>query len=163
MTDFDGDDDFRMTAREWLAARVVLIGGFILAIAVAGYFTWAQHQQAQQAATAAQAEAQAEAKAAAGPTRAQIAQARARMSLMVCLREVVNAATAGIVPNYAKLASRAPIPTKVQGRYTCNAATDVAKYAVTADLICADMRKADCVKLYNVTSDDGTVLYQAKQ
>jgi hypothetical protein len=159
----DHDDGMRMTAREWTAARVVLIGGFIIAIAVAGYFTWTQHQQAQQAAAAQQAQAQAEAKADAPPTPAQIAQSRARMNLMVCLRVVVNAATSGIVPNYAKLASRAPTPTNVQGRYSCNAATDVAKYTVTADLICADMRKADCVKLYSVKSDDGTVLYQAKE
>jgi len=158
MTDFDGDD-MRMTRREWTAAKIVLTGGFLIAIAVAGYFTWTQHQQAEQAAAAAQAQAQAEAKAQAAPSQAQI---QARLNLLVCLREVVNAATAGIIPNYAKLASAAPTATSVQGRYTCAAKTDVAKYAVTADLICGDMRKADCVKLYSVVSDDGTVLYQAK-
>ena len=162
MTDYDGDG-MRMTAREWLAARIVLVGGFIIAIAVAGYFTWAQHQQAEQAAAAAQAQAQAEAKAEAAPTAAQIAQAQARMGQLVCLRVVVNAAVSGIVPNYAKLASRAPVPTKVQGRYSCMAVTDVEKYKVTADLLCSDMRKADCVRLYSVVSGDGTVLYQAKE
>jgi trans-2-enoyl-CoA reductase len=150
-----------LTVREWTAARIVLIGGFIIAIAVAGYFTWTQHKQAQEAAAAQQAQVQAAEQAAAGPTKAQIAQAQARMGLAVCLRVAINAAANGIIPNYAKLASRSPTPTKVQGRYTCLAVTDVAKYKVTGDLMCADMRKADCVKLYSVVSDDGTVLYQA--
>ena len=162
MSDYNGDDGMQMTRREWFAARVVLIGGFLIAIAIAGYFTWQQHVQDQQAAAAQQAQAQADARAAAGPTPQQMAQMRARVNLMVCLRIVVNAATAGIVPNYTKLASTAPTPTKVQGRYSCMGATDVAKYKVTGDLICTDLRKATCVKLYSVISDDGTVLYQAK-
>ncbi len=157
------DGDMRLTAREWTAAKWVVIGGFIIAIAVAGYFTWQQHVQAQQDAAAAMAQEQAQDRAAAAPSPQQVAQMRARMNLMVCLRDVVNAATAGIIPNYAKLASAAPTPTKTQGRYTCMAATDVAKYKVTGDLICADMRKATCLKLYSVVSDDGTVLYQAKE
>jgi hypothetical protein len=160
----DNGDDFRMTAREWLAARVVLIGGFIIAVAVAGYFTWTQHQQAQQDAAAALAQQKAAEQAAAGPAQAQLAaRDQQRMGLMVCIRQIVNAETLGVVPNYAKLASGAPTPTGVRGRYTCTAATDVAKYAVTADLICVDMRKADCVKVYSVKSDDGTMLYQAKE
>jgi hypothetical protein len=160
----DGDDDLRMTGREWLAARIVLIGGFIIAIAVAGYFTWSQHQQAVQDAAAQAAQQKAAEQAAAAPSQElAAARERTRMGLVVCIREIVNAETLGVVPKYAKLASGAPAATGVQGRYVCNAATDVAKYAVTADLICADMRKADCVKLYSVKSDDGTVLYQAKE
>jgi hypothetical protein len=159
----DDSDGMRLTAREWAAARIVLIGGFIIAIAVAGYFTWTQHQQAEQAAAAQQAQIQAEAKAAAAPTPAQIAKAQAEMNLVVCVRIAINAVTSGVIPSYSKLASRAPIPTSVQGRYTCLAATDVAKYKVTADLLCSDMRKANCAKLYSVVSEDGTVLYQAKE
>jgi hypothetical protein len=75
---------------------------------------------------------------------------------------VLNAENAGLVPNYAKLASTAPNATKAQGRYSCMAQTDVAKYTITGDLLCSDMRKAACLKLYSVKSDDGTVLYQAK-
>lgn len=157
----DDNDDLRLTVREWTAARVVLIGGFLIAIAVAGYFTWTQHQQAVAAAAAQQAQEQAAERAAAGPTPAQIADARARVGLAVCLRVAINAAADGIIPQYSKLDSKSPTPTKVQGRYTCTAATDVAKYKVTGDLICSDMRKASCVKLYSVVSDDGTVLYQA--
>jgi hypothetical protein len=157
----DDDGDLRLTAREWTAARIVLIGGFIVAIAVAGYFTWTQHKQAQEAAAAQQAQEQAAERAAAGPTPAQIAQAQAGVGLAVCLRVAINAAADGIIPQYSKLDSKSPTPTNVQGRYTCTAATDVAKYKVTGDLICSDMRKAGCVKLYRVVSDDGTVLYQA--
>ena len=161
MMDGDGDD-MRMTAREWTAAKIVFIGGFIIAIAVAGYFTWQQHEQALKDAATQQAQAQAEAQAAAAPTKAQIAAEQARIGLAVCLRDVINAINLGLVPKYAKLGSAAPQATKVQGRYTCLADTDVAKYKVTGDLMCSDMRKADCVKLYSIVSDDGTVLYQAK-
>src|SRR6185437_10950686 len=111
----DDNDDLRMTVREWKAARIVLIGGFIIAVAVAGYFAWTQHQQALATAAAQQAQEQAAEQAAAGPTKAQIAQAQARMGLAVCLRVAINAAADGIIPQYSKVDSRSPTPTKVQG------------------------------------------------
>ena len=41
------EDDKKMGAlkREWAAARIVVIGGFIVAIAVAGYFVYRARQQ----------------------------------------------------------------------------------------------------------------------
>jgi hypothetical protein len=160
----DDNNDLALTAREWFAARIVIIGGFIIAIVVAGYFTWRQHEQAQKAAAAEQAQEQADAKAAAGPGPAQLSvEAQRRVGLIVCLRELANAEDSGLVPNYSKLTSPIPHATKVQGRYLCHAGTDVANYNIVADLNCRDMRKADCAKLYSVTRDDGTVLYQAKE
>ena len=159
----DSDDGMRLTAREWLAARVVIIGGFALAILVAAYFTWSQHEQMQQEAAAQQAQEQAAARAAATPSPQAVAQARARIGLILCLRELVNAQTMGVIPNFGKLTNGVPQATSSRGRYACGAGTDVAKYTLVGDLVCRDLRKAECVNLYSVTSDDGTVLYQRRK
>ncbi|HEY5338277.1 MAG TPA: hypothetical protein VIJ85_08755 [Rhizomicrobium sp.] len=154
----DDDDTGRLTAREWIAARLVIVGGFVVAILVAGYFTWQQHLQTQDLANA-QMQATAQ-QAAAQAIQQTTSQSIARASLILCLRELVNAQTMGIIPAFGKLVSQMPEPGASRGRYSCMAGTDVAKYKITGDLVCRQLQKAECVKIVSIASDDGTVLYQ---
>jgi hypothetical protein len=155
MTDYD--DMKRGTARDWFWARVVLFGGFAIAIAVAGYFGWRSRQepiaeQQQQAAPVS-----------ANPKSAHKAEleAKAKGAMMFCAIDLLNAKNMGIVPPYGQLASDLPQKTDKQGRYACIAATDVSRYTMEADLVCRQISDPACVKLHSVTSDDGTVLYSA--
>ena len=148
----DHDANMRGTQREWLAARIVVVGGFATAMAIAAYFTFRPAAQpiaeeqpaAEQQATPAQ----------------QGADSNAKAGLMVCTQELANAQNFGIIPSYGRLSSASPKATDVRGRYVCSAATTAAKYLIAADLICRDLRDARCVVLYTVTTGDGTVLYQ---
>ncbi|HEY4266417.1 MAG TPA: hypothetical protein VGM72_13955 [Micropepsaceae bacterium] len=162
MTDYD--DMKRGTAREWAAARIVLIGGFAIAIVVAGYFAWQRHadavaaQQEQAQQTAALARAQQPRPAFKETTQDE----KAKGAMMFCAMELVNAKTMGIVPPFGQLASALPRKTATQGRYACIAATQVSKYVIEADLVCHQVTDPKCVRLHSIKSDDGTVLYQAK-
>jgi hypothetical protein len=162
MTDYD--DMKRGTAREWAAARIVLIGGFAIAIVVAGYFAWqrhadtvaAQQEQAQQVAALAKAQSR--------PAFRETTQdEKAKGAMMFCAMELVNAKNMGIVPPFGQLASALPRKTATQGRYACLAATQVSKYVIEADLVCRQINDPKCVHLNSIKSDDGTVLYQAKK
>jgi hypothetical protein len=157
----DYNDMQRGTSREWAAARVVLILGFVIAIAVAGYFAWQRHQDevaAQQQIDAAEQQANRPAM-----TPAQAAQnANTQAAMMVCAMELVNAKNLGIVPPFGQLANLMPQPTKTRGRYICQAGTQVSKYELSADIICSTLTNPNCVKLYSIKSDDGTTLYQRK-
>ena len=159
MTDYQ--DMQRGTSREWAAARIVFIGGFVIALAVAGYFAWQRHQAdlaAEQ--QAAQEEQQANRPAMTPEQQAQNANTQAAM--MVCAMELVNAKNMGIVPPFGQLVSPFPKPTAKRGRYICQAGTTVSKYELQADIICSTLTNPTCVKLYSIKSDDGTSLYQRK-
>ncbi|HEY7976854.1 MAG TPA: hypothetical protein VID67_01565 [Rhizomicrobium sp.] len=162
MTEYD--DMKRATAREWAAARIVLIGGFAIAIVVAGYFAWqrhvetvaAQQEQAQQMAALARAQQP-------RPAFKETTQdEKAKGAMLFCAMELVNAKNMGIVPQFGQLASPLPRRTATQGRYACIAATEVSKYVIEADLVCRQINDPKCVHLHSIKSDDGTVLYQAK-
>jgi type II secretory pathway pseudopilin PulG len=159
MTDYE--DMVRGTARDWFWARVVLIGGFVIAIAVAGYFAWQRHAdivaaQQQQAAALAQAAQQQQ------RPRESRADENAKAGMMFCAMELLNAKNMGIIPPFGQLASLSPKKTDKQGRYACTAATQVSKYEIQADLICRTLTDPKCVHLHSIKSDDGTVLYQSK-
>ena len=148
------DANMRGIAREWLAARIVVVGGFLVAIAVAAYFTLRPAPQpvaevqpaapAQQQMTTAQ----------------QAADANAKAGMMVCAMELMNAKNFGIIPSYGQLTSIAPRATTVRGRYVCSAATSASQYIIAADLLCRTLQNPRCVFLYRITTGDGTVLYQ---
>jgi hypothetical protein len=148
------DANMRGISREWLAARIVVIGGFLIAIAVVAYFTLRPTPQpvaeSQPAAPVPQQMTTAEQK----------ANANARDGMMVCAMELVNAKNSGIVPAYGQLASMLPSATAVRGRYVCNAATPAAKYAIAADLLCRNLQDPRCVLLYQIATGKGTVLYR---
>lgn len=155
----------RGISREWAAARVVLIGGFIVAIAVAGYFVWQQHQQ-----TVAQQQQQAEAMAQAAKQQQQQqtmtaaqekANAHANAGMLLCAMELLSAKNMGIVPQFGQLTSMAPKELAQKGRYACTAATPSLKYSIEADLVCRNLGDAACVKIHAIKLDDGTTLYTA--
>ena len=166
MTDYE--DMVRGTAREWFWARVVLVGGFIVAIAVAGYFAWQRHedqvaaeqQQAQSLAGAAQQQQQQTL------TPEQIRKARAdanaKAGLMICAMELLSAKNMGLIPPYGQLASPEPRATAKKTRVACLAATTATRYEIQADLICRTLVNPNCMKLHSVKTDDGTTLYSSK-
>jgi hypothetical protein len=162
MTEYD--DLKRATAREWAAARIVVIGGFAIAIAVAGYFAWQRHEatvaarQAQAQQIAALAKAQQPRPAFKETTQDE----KAKGAMLFCAMELVNAKNMGIVPSFGQLASPLPRKTDTQGRYACIAATQVSKYVIEADLVCRQVNDPKCVHLHSIKTDDGTVLYEAK-
>jgi hypothetical protein len=146
------DEMQRGTAREWLAARVVVVGGFLIAIAVAAYFTL---RPAPQPVTEAQPAAQQQ-----PMTAQQAASQNAKDAMLVCAQELVNAKNSGIVPASGQLANAFPKATSVRARYVCTAATSAAKYLISADLVCRDLLNSRCVRLYSITDAHGMVLYQ---
>lgn len=146
--------DIAALKREWLAARIVLIGGFTLAIAAGAYagIVWrGKVLQARQQAAAAIAQEQA-------ATAAE--QANAGAGAQLCRTALANAQNFGIVPAFAKLVQANPAETKTTGRYLCAAATDSSRFTVAADLVCRDLKNPQCVPLYSVTQNGGAVLYQ---
>lgn len=162
MTDYE--NMVRGTAREWFWARVVLIGGFIVAIGVAGYFGWQRHetlvaaqkQQAEALARADQQQSRAE-----SPEQAR-ANENANAGMMICAMELLSAKNKGIVPPYGQLAAAEPRATAKKNRLACLATTQVSKYEIQADLVCRTVVDPKCMKLHSVKNGDGTVLYQSK-
>ena len=162
MTDYD--DMVRGTAREWFWARIVLIGGFAVAIVLAAYFAWQRHEDqiaAQQQAAALTQGAQHQTM-----TPEQIRRARAdenaKLGMMICAMELVGAKNMGVIPPYGQLAESQPRLTAKKGRLSCQAATQVTKYEIQADLVCRTLVNPNCIKLHSVKTDDGTVLYENK-
>ena len=149
--------DIPALKREWLAARIVVIGGFLIAIAAGTYvgLGWrGRIVHARQVAAAASAQQQA-----ASATE----EANIEAAAQFCAAALTNAKKAGLVPSFGQLTSAAPQQTKVTGRYLCPAATPSSKFMIAADLICRDLKSPKCVSLYSVTQNGGTVLYQRQE
>lgn len=144
----DSNDDMRAAAREWRVAMFVVLGGFVIAVAIAAYFAL---RPAPTTTTAIQPPA---------PLTAEQREAvNARLKMELCNAELSSAKGFGIVPPYGKVVDGLKNGDQ-RGRYICTASTGVAKYAIAADLVCAQLLDSRCVNLYSVTSDDGTVLYK---
>ncbi len=139
----------RALAREWLAARIIVIGGFAIAIAAGLYFGVLVPKFIQ--------------------PRAQHAELVRRVEtilkaeMQICSMALNTAKNFGIVPQYGQLATARLAATDVQGRYVCLAATNAAKYVLAVDLLCRDLKSPRCISLYNVSQSDGTVLYQRQR
>ncbi|MBN9569562.1 MAG: hypothetical protein J0H30_00540 [Alphaproteobacteria bacterium] len=142
----DTDVTTRALSREWPTGLIVIAGGFVIAIAVAAWLTLT-HKPAPVAGQVGQ------------PGAAATGQASGTDPTQVCRTALANAQNFGVLPAYGTLADANPKETSVQGRYTCAAATPSAKYALTVDLVCEQLDNAQCVALYSVTQDDGSVLY----
>jgi len=149
------DTNLRGIAREWLAARIIVLGGFVIAIAVAAYFTLRPAPVTQQQ-PAAQTEQQA-------ATTLARKTANAKAAIMVCAMELLNAKNFGIVPSYGQLVSMYPKKTATRGRYACTAGTNVARYVIAGDLVCHNLLDSRCVSLYEIKTGDGTLLYQRQR
>jgi predicted negative regulator of RcsB-dependent stress response len=138
-------------SREWMAARIIVIGGFAVAIAIAGYFAYRVRQETL-------AEQQASAPVVVTPKHID-AKTLARLELAICSAELLRAKDAGIVPQYGDLATASLAPTNVARRFICVAKTALTKYFIGADLRCDNLADPRCVSLYRVVLKDGTLLY----
>ncbi|HEY3777166.1 MAG TPA: hypothetical protein VGL35_03840 [Rhizomicrobium sp.] len=139
----------RALAREWLAARIVVIGGFVLA-ALAGIWFGVIYPDIIL------------------PRQVHAAlETRVKMLLgaeaQICTTGLNTAKNFGIVPQYGQLATQQLARTDVPGRYVCVAATNAAKYILAVDLLCRELKNPRCISLYNVAQSDGTVLYQRQR
>ena len=134
---------------EWLIARIIVIGGFVIAIAVTVWFGYVMPRIIE-------------------PRQLHAALVTRVKTLLVaesqiCSMALNSARNFGIVPQYGRLASPKLALTQVQGRYICVAATSAAKYFMAIDLICKQLANPRCTSLYNVMQADGTVLYQRQR
>src|SRR5437016_11258583 len=136
-------------AREWLAVRIIVFGGFTVAIAAAIYFgivvpRYIAPRELRAALTT---------------------QIRTLLTqeAQVCTMALANAKNFGIVPQYGQLATAKLAQTNVQGRHACLATTHAAKYVLVVDLLCRNFKDSHCVSLYNISQSDGTVLYQRQR
>jgi hypothetical protein len=139
----------RALAREWLAARIVVIGGFVIALLAALYFgvivpKVLLPRELHNALVN------------------QVVAVR-KAELQICTMTLNSARNYGIVPQYGQLTSNRLDPTDVRGRYVCLAATKAAKYIMAVDLLCRDVASPRCTSLYSVSQADGTVLYQRQR
>jgi predicted negative regulator of RcsB-dependent stress response len=151
------EDDKKMGAlkREWAAARVVIIGGFIVAIAVAGYFYYRarQEQLAQQPIVHTTV------------VRPKVdAKTLARAELAVCTAELMRAKDVGAIPTYGQLATgqlvRAP---DAPQRFICEARTHLTSYYISADVMCDKLADPRCVSVYRVATKERQLIYDRPQ
>jgi hypothetical protein len=139
----------RALALEWLAVRIVVGGGFAIAILAAIYFGVIFPRFIQPRAERAQLAARIE--------------NILRAEVQICSMALDTAKNFGIVPQYGQLASSKLARTSVQGRYVCLAATNAARYVLAVDLLCHNLESSRCTSLYNVSQSDGTILYQRQR
>lgn len=150
------EDDTKQRAlkREWAAARIVVIGGFIVAVAVAGYFVWkARQEQLAQTpvvhATVVHPKID--------------AKALQQLELALCTVELMHAKDIGMVPQYGELASAQLYHGSVPNRFICVAKTHLTNYFISADLLCNKITDPRCVSVYRVALKDGTLIYSRPQ
>ncbi len=145
--------DIRALGREWKIGLAVVICGFALAIAAAAFFSFGHEPHATV------------------PDETQIAERALPQEpngapgdrAQICRAALANAKNFGILPDNGRLTDPNPRPTDQEGRYICDAATAHARYSLAADVVCADTAKTQCVSLYNIAQEDGSVLYQRQQ
>jgi len=151
----EDDNAQRALKREWAAARIVVLGGFVMAIAVAGYFGYRAYQQqraAQQASIV-------------HTTVVPRIDAKSLhdIEVAVCSAEVSRAKEIGIVPVYGVLASPILMRTNVQRRFICQAQTHLTRYFISADFLCdkldAAIHDPRCVSVYRIVTRDGKLIY----
>jgi hypothetical protein len=141
------EDKHNALKREWAAARIVVIGGFIIALAVVGYFAYRARQE-QIAATPV-----------VHVVKRPDAKTLAKIELAVCSVELMRAKDLGMVPQYGDLASPRLIAGSVPRRFICIAKTHLTQYYIAADLVCDKLTDPRCVSVYRVALRDGTLIY----
>jgi hypothetical protein len=144
--------NIRALWREWTIGIIVVIGGFVIAIAVAAWLTFGHKPPPVPVETPA-----------AGQGASVGQQANQNDPTQVCRTALANAKSFGIIPSFGQLTDANPRETEQQGRYVCEAATPAAKYTIAVDLVCQQLSDAKCVNIYSIAQGDGSVLYQRQQ
>ena len=150
------EDDTKQRAlkREWAAARIVVIGGFIVAIAVVGYFLWKARQDRLAHEPVVHATV----------VRPKVdAKTLRQLELAFCTVELIHAKDLGMVPNYGELASGQLYHGTVPNRFICEAKTHLTHYFISADLLCNKLTDPRCLSVYRVALKDGTLIYSRPQ
>jgi len=147
------DDNLRRgTQREWLAAKIVVVGGFLIAIGVAAYFVIAprfapEHNMQENLPSSISHLIPEDAKTA---------------MILFCAQELVEGKNVNIVPNDAQLAEKLPRNTGVKNRFACIARTNAVVYFITADYMCPRVTDPKCVRLYDIQTNDGLLVYRRR-
>ncbi|HEY5048294.1 MAG TPA: hypothetical protein VII49_09760 [Rhizomicrobium sp.] len=132
---------------EWLVARIVVVGGIVVAVAAIVWFGLLQPAMLRRETLA----------------RIQLHQTETvRAVTQLCKTGLSAAQSFGIVPPYGQLYGHNIYRTNVQGRYVCVASTHATRYLVAVDLFCRNVKDRRCVSLYSVTQANGAVLYQRR-
>jgi hypothetical protein len=137
--------------REWTAAHIVVIGGVIVAIAVAGYFLYRarQPQIAQQPVVHATVVAPK-----VDP------KVLARVELAVCTAELIHAKDVGAIPPYGELASGQLVRAgNSSRRFICEAKTHLTNYFIAADVLCDRLADPSCVSVFRVATREKQLIY----
>lgn len=133
--------------REWLLIRIVLIVGFVLAIAAGTYLAVGARYRIVAMRTEAAARIAAQEKV-------------ANAVDQLCPSALDTAKGMGVIPNYAKLVEPRPRATNYRGRYLCVASTPSTLWGVIADISCFDVKSTKCLSLFAVTQKGGAIIYQ---
>ena len=122
---------------EWLIARIVLIGGFVIAVAAVVWFGVVQPDMQRRELLAKIEKTQHD---------------NAHAAMQLCVAGLSSAKNFGIVPPYGQLYGQNMYPTNVQGRYVCVAATHATHYLIAVDLLCRNLQDTHCTSLFSVVN-----------
>ena len=140
--------------REWLAARIVFVAGFVIALAFVGWWSYAHRvvlDRFGNAVSAGPQDSMSEAVASGKTTKEGFA---------FCRLTIATGENFGVVPGTMRFAG-GPGKTDVQGRYICTGDDDAnVRYAFTVDHLCQDLNNPNCVSLVSVVKADGTTLFK---
>jgi hypothetical protein len=144
--------------REWLAARIVFVVGFVAAIAFFGYYTYS-HWPSVDSTGDTYADNSGVVSNGTVPD-ATSANPATKEGFMLCRMMIGLGESFGVLPNTMKYAG-GPAKTDVQGRYICTAMdTSNVRYSLNGELVCKDLNNPNCVSMVTVTKADGTVMFQ---
>jgi hypothetical protein len=137
------ETNFAGLRREWLAARIfaVLGGLFLIAIVVLAVMSVPS-----------------------APVRTASANPAIQpaMAKALCTAGLASAQAFALVPAYTKLAGDFVQAGALKGRYICFAQTDAARYQIAFDLMCRDLNRPNCVRLFSVVQDGTGAIYQRR-
>jgi hypothetical protein len=126
--------------RSILSRNAVILGSafvFVMAVAAGGYY-WTSTNNAASGKTVSLAESD------------------------VCALAVDRARDYGVLPFDARKLDIKTVDTANPNHVTCGAKSAEASYALTADVVCDDAQKAECLVLQKVTHENGTSLYDTQ-
>ncbi len=146
-------------AREWLAARVVFVAGFLVAILFVAYWTYGHHNAADDLVGLGAPVADE------NGMQGQVGSGRTNQAgIMLCGLAIATGQNFGVMPANMRYAG-GPEKTAIAGRYIC--ATDDphgVRFLVAVDLICKDLRNPGCVNLFSITKQaDSSSVFQRHQ